>query len=320
MTQMTAHNGEVRIAYETIGPAEGHPILLISGGGGVSMLGWWAGFIDELLTMGFQVTRFDNRDAGHSTHFTDLPAPGPIPLLLGNLGVPPRSRVPYHLEDMADDSLAVLDAAGWNTAHVVGSSLGGAVAQTVALCHPERVRSLTLLSSVPADFRRTPAVGVAVRAAATLAYQRLRGPASRASDPQMTPELMEETAVRMFTTGPLSSPDYPADEDMVRRAVRAEWEYSPLDPAAASRQIAALVASGSRLAALRTLRVPTLVIHGDADPNVPLRGGQALARAIPRARLLTFSGMGHGVPHELWPDVAKAIAGLALRADQSPSP
>lgn len=315
MTQMTAHNGEVAIAYETIGPVDGRPLLLISGGGGVSMLGWWAGFIDELVTRGFQVTRFDNRDAGHSTHFTRFPAPGPVPLLLGNLGVPPRSPIPYHLEDMADDSVAVLDAAGWNTVHVVGSSLGGPVAQTVALRHPERVRSLTLLSSAPADFRRTPGI----RPVVTFARRRLAQLTSRRPGPSMTPELMEETAVRMFTTGPLSSPAYPADEDMVREAVRAEWEYSPLDPAAASRQMAALVASGSRLTALRTLRVPTLVIHGDADPNVPLRASQAIARAIPRARLLTFSGMGHGLPHQLWPDVAKAITDLASGADQSPS-
>jgi pimeloyl-ACP methyl ester carboxylesterase len=216
---------------------------------------------------------------------------------------------------MADDSVAVLDAAGRDSAHLVGSSLGGPVAQAVALRHAERVRSLTLLSSAPADFRRAPAI----RVVASVARQRLARLASRRPGPEMTPELMEETAVRMFTTGPLSSPAYPSDEDMVRQALRAEWEYSPPDPAAASRQIAALVASGSRLAALRTLRVPTLVIHGDADPNVPLRGSQAIARAIPRSRLLTFSGMGHGLPHQLWPEIAKAIADLASRADGPPS-
>lgn len=219
---------------------------------------------------------------------------------------------------MADDTVAVLDAVGWDAAHVVGTSLGGAIAQTVAICHPDRVRSLVLLSSTPPDLRRTPTVRVAVRAAVTLAHQRLRGLASRASGPQVSLKVIEDAAVRMFTTGPLRSPAYPPDEDMVRQTARAEWEYAQPDPGGASRQAAALVASGSRVAALRTLRVPTLVVHGDADPNAPLKGSQAIARVIPRARLLTFSGMGHSLPHQLWPDIAEAIADLALGADRSP--
>lgn len=97
MTRMTAHNGEVTIVYQTIGPAGGEPLLLIGGGGGLSMLTWYAGFIDELVTRGFCVTRFDNRDAGRSTRLTHLRAPGAVLLLLGMLGVPPRGQVPYHL-------------------------------------------------------------------------------------------------------------------------------------------------------------------------------------------------------------------------------
>lgn len=314
MSTMTARHGDVEIVYETIGPADGEPLLLIMGGA-LSMLSWPAGFVDELLSRNFRVIRFDNRDAGRSTHFGHTRPPGAISLLLGFLGVPLAGRrVPYRLEDMADDTVAVLNAAGWESAHVVGISLGGAIAQSVAIRHRSRVRTLTMISSSP-GFGPAPML----RGVVTLARDSLAGLAFRRSGQVVTPELIEDEAVRMHTTGSMRSPAYPPDETAVRQVARAEYEYSERDPGGPVRQGAAQVASASRLAGLRTLEVPSLVIHGGADILAPLKGSQLIAQAIPRARLLTFSGMGHDLPYQLWPDIAQAIADLAFGPDRSRS-
>ncbi|MBO0727745.1 MAG: alpha/beta hydrolase [Acidimicrobiaceae bacterium] len=312
MATMTVHHGDVEIVYETIGSPDGEPLLLIMGGA-LSMLSWPAGFLDELLSRGFRVTRFDNRDAGRSTHFGHIRPPGAISVLLGFLGVPLAGRrVPYRLEDMADDTVAVLDAAGSESAHVVGISLGGAIAQSVAIRHPSRVRTLTMMSSSP-GFGAAPMV----RGVLTLARDSLAELAFRRSGQQVTPELIEDAAVRMHTTGPMRSVAYPPDETSLRQVARAEYEYSERDPGGPLRQAAAQVASRSRLAGLRRLRVPSLVIHGGADILAPLKGSQLIAKAIPRAKLVTFSGMGHDLPCQLWPDIAEAIADLAFGSDRS---
>jgi pimeloyl-ACP methyl ester carboxylesterase len=229
------------------------------------------------------------------------------------MGVPLRGRpVPYRLEDMADDTVAVLDAAGWESAHVVGISLGGAIAQTLAIRHPTRVRTLTMMCSSPGS-RRAPMV----RGVVALARDSLAGLAFRRSGQELTTELVEEAALRTHTTGPMRSAAYPPDETAVRQVARAEYEYSERDPGGPLRQAAAQVADGSRLAGLRTLEMPSLVIHGGSDVLAPLKGSQLIAKAIPRARLLVFSGMGHNLPYQLWPDIAEAIADLAFGCDRS---
>ena len=201
---------------------------------------------------------------------------------------------------MAADAVAVLDALGWESAHVLGTSLGGMIAQAVAIEHPARVRSLTSVMSTPA-----PWLGIPTR----------RGAAALLAPPARNPDEAADRAVATFRV--IGSPGYPLDEDWLRAYARrafARGLAAGADAGSPRRQLAAAMASPSRLMGLRGLRVPTLVVHGADDPLIRPAAGRATARAVQGARLLVFPGMGHNLPAALWPPLVEAVRECAARA------
>ncbi|MEV6600586.1 alpha/beta hydrolase [Actinoplanes sp. NPDC051346] len=286
-----ARNGAVEIAYEVFGPADGEPLLLVSATE-AQMVMYPRDLCAALVGAGFQVVRFDNRDAGLSTHLSGRPAPAPFVAALR------PSTAPYQLTDMAADAVAVLDALGWESAHVAGSSMGGMIAQTVAIGYPSRVRSLTSISSTPS-----------VRVGARPPLKVLRAMTRLLAQPVRTAEEAAEREVAIYRL--MGSPGYPLDEAMVRGIGRESYERHPSDPVSGRRQRAAVAASGDRRPALSGLRMPALVIHGDEDVMMRPKAGRATADAIPGARLVTYPGMGHDLPRARWPAVIEELRKVA---------
>ncbi|MFE1793170.1 alpha/beta fold hydrolase [Streptomyces sp. NPDC059525] len=284
----------IEVAYERLGDPQAPPVLLVMGLA-LQMYGWPDGFCAELTGRGMQVIRFDNRDCGLSSHFHDAPVPDLAAARRGDL-----SSASYDLADMAADTVGLLDALGLASAHVVGLSLGGAIGQTMAIGHPDRVRSLTSLMST------TGAPGVGRPDPGVLGV--LAGP------PAANREEAVERTVRAVRV--MGSPGFPFDEAAVReRAARAfDRDYDPLGVA---RQALASLASGDRTALLAGVRAPTLVIHGADDPVCDVSGGRATAAAVPDAELAVFEGMGHDLPRELWPEIASRITALVGRAERA---
>jgi pimeloyl-ACP methyl ester carboxylesterase len=280
----------IEIVYETIGDP-GDPALLLVMGLGMQLIHWDRELCERFAERGFRVIRFDNRDSGLSTQI-DAPVPN---ILRAMAGFP--IRAPYLLSDMADDAFGLLDHLGIERAHVAGVSLGGMIAQTMAIRRPERVLSLGSMMSTTGDRRvGTPKLrvwSILMRSA----------PERR--------EAYIDYFVGVFRR--IGSPAYPLDEARVRELAGASFDRSH-SPAGTARQLAAILASGSRTRALRQLDVPTVVIHGKADPLIPFRAGVATARAIPGAELLAFPGMGHDLPRELWPRLTDALEKNAERA------
>ncbi len=282
--------GEVELVYETIGDPADPPLLLVMGLG-MQLIHWDRELCETLAGRGFRVIRFDNRDAGRSTKI-DAPVPN---LVRGFVGL--RLETPYLLTDMATDTLGLLDALGVERAHVVGASMGGMIAQTLAITAPERVLSLgSIMSTTGARNVSTPKLRV------------WRSLLSRAPRER---EAYAEHFVRLF--GLIGSPGHPTDPERLRAVARLAYDRGS-NPAGTGRQLAAIIASGDRTKRLRELDLPTVVIHGRDDPLVPFRGGQATARAVPGARLVPFDGMGHDLPPELWPQIVDALVENAARA------
>ncbi len=283
--------GDVELAYETFGAAGDPPLVLVMGLA-TQMLGWPDEFCQALADGGFHVVRFDNRDIGLSTHLDEAGAPDLSPLFTGQ----PITSAPYVLADMADDTVRLLDAVGLGRVHLVGASMGGMIAQEVALRHPERLLSLTSIMSTTA-----PHVGPPTLAASAVLF----------SPPATTESEAAERAITVYRV--IGSPGHPLDE--VALAARAQESFRRAnDPAGVARQLAAIHASGDRTERLRSLDVPTLVLHGDDDPLVQVEGGRATAAAVPGARLVTWPGMGHDLPRGMWPPLIGEItthAGLA---------
>jgi pimeloyl-ACP methyl ester carboxylesterase len=293
MTVNTVRRDDVEITYETFGPEEGEPLLLVMGTG-AQMLAWHPDFCAALVESGFQVIRFDNRDSGLSTHFTSSGAPNQLKMWLR-----PASVAVYRLEDMADGAVAVLDAQGRQSAHVVGISLGGMIAQVIATRHPGRVRTLTSISSTPSARVGRTRLSTLMRFAKVA-----KKPVTDA----------ESLAQQMIDLQPFTgSPGYPADTAWLRELARQSYERVGYDLAAAQRQTAAIAAAGDRRPDLAALRVPTLVIHGEADQIIRPIAGQETAKAIPGAVLVTYPGMGHDLPRELWPAAIDKIHDQAQR-------
>src|SRR6202049_390686 len=232
-----ARNGEVQIAFEDLGGAGGDPLLLIMGLA-VSRFWWPRGLVDELVRRGFHVVAYDQRDAGESTHFPDAGTASPIVAVLR------RRSAAYTAEDMTDDAVAVLDALGWESAHLFGHSMGGQLAQRTALRHPGRVRSITSSASLPSDVGRLGA-GRYVRLGLVARLARMKFPEGRDGD----------IALAVAVTRAVASPDYPFDEEAVRRLAEQDQVSGVRDTAAQSRQAGAKWHGGR----LSQLHVPTLV-------------------------------------------------------------
>jgi pimeloyl-ACP methyl ester carboxylesterase len=285
VTEQLADTGRgVSLAYEQLGDPLGTPVLLIAGLG-QQLHSWPDEFCALLTTRGYLVTRFDNRDAGRSTHMT-FPPPQPGAML--------RRRWDAHqydLRDLAADTAALMDAIGIGSAHVVGASMGGMIAQMLAAGYPERVRSLTSIMSM------TGARRVGRPALSTWRLMLARPARSRAE--------FADRAVRMFRH--IGSAGFPFDEPLVRQLALRAWDRDPHPAAGTARQLAAIMKSGDRTAALRAITAPTLVIHGDRDRMVNPTGGAATAAAIPGARLHTIAGMGHDLPRGAWAQLATLL-------------
>jgi pimeloyl-ACP methyl ester carboxylesterase len=290
MTEERANVGEVELVYESIGD-RANPTMLLVMGLGMQLINWDREFCEGLAERGFHVIRFDNRDAGLSTKI-DAPVPNVMRAMAGL-----RIRAPYLLDDMAGDSFGLLDQLEIERAHVVGVSMGGMIAQTMAIRNPERVLSLGSMLSTTGDRRvGTPKLRV-------WSVLMRRAPQGR--------DAYIEYFVRVFRM--IGSPGYPVDEARIREQAGLTYDRNH-DAAGTGRQLAAILASGSRTAALRRLDVPTVVIHGRNDPLVPFRAGVATARAVPGAELVTFPGMGHDLPRELWPRFTDALVANTERA------
>jgi pimeloyl-ACP methyl ester carboxylesterase len=283
----------IELCYELLGAPE-DPVVVLIAGLGRQLIGWDDAFCQFLVKDGFSVLRFDNRDAGLSTHLEEGP---PFDLAAARRGG--RDAVTYTLDDMADDTAGLLAALDIDHAHIVGTSMGGMIAQTLAIRHPARVHSLcSIMSTTGADD-----VGRPTPEALAVVMQR---PATD-RDAYVTTELANSVVIG--SRGTL------VDEAWRRRRFESFYDRG-VDPAGTARQIMAMVASGDRTAALAGVTAPTLVIHGDVDPLVTISGGEATARAVPGAELLVIPNMGHEIPPAVQPVVVDAIAANARRAEQ----
>ena len=295
MSEATCRVGEIDLCYETFG-APNDPALLLVMGLATQMLGWHEDFCEELARRGFYVIRFDNRDVGRSSAMHALGVPTIRQLLRRD-----KRAAGYTLDDMADDGVGLMDALGIDRAHVVGASMGGMIAQTIAIRHPDRVLSLaSIMSNTGSRWAGQPRP----RMYAALLK---RAPRDR--------EAYVQHIVDLFQL--IGSPGFEHDEAELRGRAERGYERGT-NPAGTARQLAAIIASGDRTPLLRKITVPTVVIHGTADKLVPLSGGRATARAIPGAALLTIPGMAHDLPRAAWPQIVGAIAENAARAGAPP--
>jgi pimeloyl-ACP methyl ester carboxylesterase len=288
--QLCRISDQIELCYETFGDPGDPPLLLVMGLA-TQMIGWPDEFCRELAGRGFHVVRFDNRDIGRSTHIEG--APPTIPQLLVRSKKPAR----YRLSDMADDAAGLLRELGLAPAHVVGASMGGMIAQTIAARHPDSVLSLTsIMSSTGAFWKGQPAVRLLP---------------IFLSRPRRGREESVKRVVAVFEA--IGSRGLPKDMDLIRDLAERSYDRDH-DPNGPGRQLAAIIASGNRTAELRRIKAPTVVIHGTDDPLVRPSGGKATARAIPGAQLVKIEGMGHDLPPAAWPRIIDAIVANAARA------
>ena len=291
-TEQAAVNG-ISITFEDKGPRDAPVILLVMGLGGQLTL-WPDEFVDALNARGFRTIRYDNRDVGLSTRFDAAGVPNLKWMFVKSLlRLPVRSA--YTLADMAADGVALLDDLGIARAHIVGVSMGGMISQHIAARYPDRVLSLTSVMSTTGNPRLPRAQKEAMQ---VLTSRPMSG----------DPEDLIAYSVRAAKV--IGSPGYPPDEERLQRRVRSDFERGWY-PQGVARQMAAIVADGDRRPMLKSIGAPTLVIHGEGDPLVPLAGGRDTADNIRGARLLTIPGMGHDLPLGLVDTLADAIAGHA---------
>jgi pimeloyl-ACP methyl ester carboxylesterase len=284
----------IDIAYEQRGDPTDPTVLLIMGVG-AQLVSWPTGFLDALVTRRLHVIRFDNRDSGRSTHFDAAPKPNLTAVLAGDL-----SSVSYTLSDMAADAVGLLDILGIKTAHVIGVSMGGAIAQVMAIEHQSRVRSLVSIMSTTGDM----SVGQPHPATLKILF---------GGSPVTSREEVVQRAIRSFSI--IGSPAYQTElSDIAMRAGLA-WDRD-YDEIATARQAIATLASGGRTHKLRSLVLPTLVIHGTNDTMCDVSGGRATAEAISDAELVLIEGMGHDLPPGLWDRVADHITTVVQRNER----
>lgn len=280
----------IDLCYEAVGDSADPALLLVMGLGG-QLIDWPQEFVELLAGRGYYVVRYDNRDAGRSSLLDDRGTPD-IPAIIG--GDP--ATVPYLLADLAADAAGLLKALGIASAHVVGMSMGGMVAQQLAIDHPALVASLCSIMSTTARSVGRPTA----QAAAVL----IRPPASSRD---------EAVANAVECARVVGSPGYPPPRERVESIAGEAYDRS-YRPQGTLRQYAAIIASPDRTAALGAVRVPTMVIHGADDPLIRPDGGEATAAAVPGAELLVIPGMAHDLPPELWPQIVAAIVRNAATA------
>jgi len=298
MTHFTYNSG-IRLAFEDLGGRGGDPLLLVMGLG-TSRFWWPDGLVDTLIRHGFHVVAYDQRDAGESGHLPDRPVGPPLKALLH------RAAPAYSAEDMTDDAIAVLDAVGWDRAHLFGHSLGGLLAQRIAIRHPHRVLSLTTSSAVPSD-----AEGLRVlrhlRLTSVARFARLRHPDS----PQGNLDLALAIARLLVAPGQdIGEPD--VHEFVAKEAEHAVTSFR--DQRAQSRQIGAKWHGGP----LSRITAPTLVMHGEQDPLLRVSAARDIAAAVPGAQLVPLPGVGHFLARDSWPRYVTEVRALADRAAQKP--
>jgi pimeloyl-ACP methyl ester carboxylesterase len=292
MTVNIARNGDVELAYETFGEEGGEPLLLIMGLG-QQMLLWPDAFCAALAAAGFHVARFDNRDSGLSTSFA-----GPDDragqqhwwqALLGG-GAPPYSTV-----DFMDDALAVMDTLGWHSAHIAGASMGSVICQTMAVLHPQRVRSLTAMMTMPAS-------------SSFAALRHLRfGPIFKMIGRRYASDREGQVQRLVDVFRLMASPDGDFDEQQAREVAERSHDRRPFDPAAERRQLAAGRATKLKIDVGR-ISAPTLIVYGENDPLVRPSGPKALLKQVPTARLVTYPRMGHNLPQHVWAPLIEQLS------------
>lgn len=280
----------IEIEYDTFGDPKAAPLLLVMGLG-AQLIAWDESFCTQLAERGFHVIRYDNRDAGLSTKMVEAGEPDLLSAFAGN------PQPAYALDDLADDAVGMLDALDIRAAHVVGASMGGFIAQLIAIDHPDRVLSLTSIMSGPGGRD-----GVAPEP---------EGAEVLASVPPETRDGRIEHGlwIRRVLSGPLNPFDEAGERARTARAIDRSWY-----PLGTGRQLVAVLAAQGRLERLARVKVPTLVVHGLDDPLVPVENGRRVAAAVPGARLLEFEGMGHNMPERYWPAVLDAIEETAHKA------
>jgi len=290
-----AANG-LQIDYETFGNPSGRPLLLIAGLGG-QMIHWDDDLCKDLAKRGHYVIRYDNRDVGLSTKFDEAGMPnfGEIfrKMIQGEKVTPP-----YTLEDMADDAAGLLDALGIRKAHICGMSMGGMIAQTIAIRHPSRVLSLISIYATTGNPELPQAKPEVFRVIT--------------APPPRERKAYIEHMLGVFQT--ISGPRFPPDEPWTRRILAESYDRC-FYPQGVARQLVAILAQVNRVPSLASVKAPTLVIHGGNDPLVPADGGKDTAKAIPKARLMLIEGMGHDLPHGgAWPQIVEAITDHTQKA------
>jgi len=284
----------IELCYETFGDASGEPMLLVMGLG-AQMIVWDDELVQAFVDRGFHVIRYDNRDVGLSTK-CDVISPEEVGARILSAMGGETPEAPYLLSDLAADGMSLLDHLGIESAHIVGASMGGMIVQQMVIDFPQRVRSVTSIMSTTGD----PDVGQPEPQAMAMLLQ---------PPPQTREQAIEQGVV---SSRAISSPTH-FDEDKAR--IRAAQTYDRcFHPDGAARQLLAIIASGSRSAALREVDLPALVIHGDADPLVTPSGGARTAEVIPGAELIVLEGMGHDLPPVYWPQIVEAITALAARS------
>jgi pimeloyl-ACP methyl ester carboxylesterase len=296
MPQVRA-NG-IDIEYESFGRAS-DPLILLIMGFAAQLIFWPDPLCEGLAAKGFRVVRFDNRDIGKSTHFAGQSAPDPR-ALLAEVAAGRRPDVPYTLDDMADDALGLMDALGTKRAHVVGASMGGMIAQLVAINHPDRAKSLISIMSTTGR-RDLPAGNPQ-----TLSVL-FRPPSSDSRNDLIEASLLVQRA--------LSSPGFPVSEAEMNARAERRTDRAPFDLAGLARQSAALIVAPPRNALLRQVRCPALVLHGADDPVIPAAAARDTAESIPGAKLVIVPGMGHDLPAALVPVCLKHIGDFVAKVE-----
>jgi pimeloyl-ACP methyl ester carboxylesterase len=284
-----AGNPGIDICYNRMGRPDDPVLILIMGAGG-QMVTWSDGFLEELLGHRLQIVRLDNRDSGRSTHLHDAPVPDFLAVLAGDY-----STVTYTLSDMAADTIGLINALKINKVHLVGASMGGMIAQTIAIEYPDRVKSLT---SIMASSGKAGAGQTDMAALAQVG-----------SPPIDNREAYIAWRIKAFKI--LGSGGFPYDEIATAKIAGLSYDRDH-DPVSPLRQAVASIKSGDRTALLSKLTIPSLVIHGKADRMIDVSGGIATAEAIPNSKLVLYDGMGHSFPKELWKPIAGLISELVM--------